>query len=76
MLTAIGKRFGMLGELPETTMSPVILVNPHTEFRMELFDGMLRIRGEIRNLLNEEYQMILNFPLPGRSYIVSMGYDI
>ena len=76
MLTAIGKRFGMLGELPETTMSPVILVNPHAEFRMELFDGMLRIRGEIRNLLNEEYQMILNFPLPGRSYIVSMGYDI
>jgi outer membrane cobalamin receptor len=76
MVTAIGERFGMLGELPETKMNPVILVNPHAELRMRLLDGMLRIRGEIRNLLNEEYQMILNFPLPGRSYIISMGYDL
>ena len=76
MVTAIGERYGMLGELPETKMNPVILVNPHAEFRMGIFDGMLRIRGEIRNLLNVEYQMILNFPLPGRSYIVSMGYDL
>lgn len=76
MVTAIGERYGMLGELPESKMNPVILVNPHAELRMRLLDGMLRIRGEIRNLLNEEYQMILNFPLPGRSYIISMGYDL
>ena len=76
MVTAIGERYGMLGELSDTKMNPVILVNPHVELRFELLDGMLKLRGEIRNLLNEEYQMILNFPLPGRSYIVSIGYDL
>ncbi len=76
MLSSIGERFGMIGELPEGVLTSVILINPHAEFRIKVFEGQLRIRGEIRNLLNEEYQMILNFPLPGRSYVFSLGYAL
>ncbi len=76
ILTAIGERFAMLGELQETRMHPVLLVNPHVEFRLGFSGGMLKIRGEIRNVFNQEYAMILNFPLPGRSYIVQLGYEL
>lgn len=76
MLSAIGERFGMMGELPDGILKPVFLINPHAEYRVKIFDGQLRIRGEIRNLLNEEYQMILNFPLPGRSFVCLLGYAL
>ena len=76
MLSAIGERFGMPGDLPEGLLHSVILINPHVEYRMKVFDGQLHIRGEIRNLLNEEYQMILNFPLPGRSFVLLLGYRL
>lgn len=76
MMSAIGKRFGMIGDLPEGVLESVILINPHAEYRLKLFESQLKIRGEIRNLLDEEYQMILNFPLPGRSYVLLIGFAL
>jgi len=76
MVTAIGDRYALLGELPENKLNALLLMNPHVEYRTRVLNGMLRIRGEIRNLTDSEYQMIYNFPLPGRSYILSLGYEL
>jgi outer membrane cobalamin receptor len=76
IFSGIGKRFGMMGELPDSQLESVFLINPHAEYRIGFLGGIIRIRGEIRNLLDAQYQMIMNFPLPGRSYVVNVGYVI
>lgn len=76
MMTSIGERYAILGGFPESTLQSIILINPHTEYTMKAWNGILRLRVEIRNLLDSEYQMILNFPLPGRSYVFLLEYEL
>jgi outer membrane cobalamin receptor len=73
LVTGIGERFGLLGEIPESRVNPILLVNPFIEYRKTMFLGTFKLRAEIRNLLNSSYQMILNFPLPGRSFSFQCG---
>ncbi len=37
--------------------------------------GTLSLKGEIRNLFNESYETIKDYPQPGRSYWVGLRYD-
>ncbi|MBM4150622.1 MAG: TonB-dependent receptor [Ignavibacteria bacterium] len=76
IVSSIGERFGLIGELPDSKLKPVMLINPFFEYRIPLHIGMMNMRAEIRNLLNSNYQMILNFPLPGRSFIVQCGFTL
>lgn len=76
IVSAIGERFGMMGEVPDGILQSVILINPHAEYRLHFFGSQLKVRGEIRNLLDEQYQMILNFPLPGRAYVLLLGFGL
>lgn len=34
-----------------------------------------RISGEVNNLLNQPYEVVANYPMPGRSYRLSLTYD-
>lgn len=73
IISGIGERFGLSGELPDSKLKPVVLMNPFIEYRIPFFMSNLRFRGEVRNLLDSDYQMILNFPLPGRSFVLQCG---
>ena len=35
----------------------------------------LKARVEINNLLNQDYDVILNYPMPGRNYRVSLTVE-
>lgn len=37
--------------------------------------GTLSIKGEIRNLFDVNYETILGYPMPGRSYYIGLRYD-
>ena len=37
--------------------------------------GQVVIRGEIQNLANVNYEIVRNFPMPGRTYRVSVRFD-
>jgi outer membrane cobalamin receptor len=66
----------MQGALADSKLQPIVLINPYVEFRLPTFQGHLRFRGEIRNALNTDYQFILHFPLPGRSFVFLVGYAL
>jgi outer membrane cobalamin receptor len=36
----------------------------------------IRIMGEINNLLNQQYEVIENFPMPGRNYRLTITSNI
>lgn len=73
LISSMGERFGMQGEIRESLLPHVILVNPHVEYRFRLYSSNMRLRAEVRNALDSEYSMILNFPLPGRAFVFLCG---
>lgn len=76
IVSGVGQRYGMQGALADSKLQPIVLINPYVEFRLPTFQGHLRFRGEIRNALNTDYQFILHFPLPGRSFVFLVGYAL
>lgn len=76
LVSGIGERFGLLGELAESRLYPILLINPFIEYRKIMFLGIFKLRAEIRNILNTSYQMILNFPLPRRSFAIQCGITL
>ncbi|MBQ4132605.1 MAG: TonB-dependent receptor [Desulfovibrionaceae bacterium] len=37
--------------------------------------GTLKLKGEIRNMFDEDYQTIFAYPMPGRSFYLGMEYE-
>jgi vitamin B12 transporter len=37
--------------------------------------GEVVIRGELQNLANENYEIVRNFPMPGRTFRVSVRFE-
>jgi outer membrane receptor protein involved in Fe transport len=37
--------------------------------------GQVVIRGELQNLGNENYELVRNFPMPGRTFRVSVRFE-
>lgn len=37
--------------------------------------GKLTLKGEIRNIFDEDYSMALGYPMPGRSFYLGLRYD-
>ncbi|WP_293309052.1 TonB-dependent receptor plug domain-containing protein [Pedobacter sp. UBA5917] len=45
-------------------------------YEFKLKKGSININGEINNLLNQYYDLIPNFPMPGRNYRLTLNYKI
>lgn len=43
---------------------------------MKINNNSLRIKGEIINLFNKEYEIVKNFPMPMRNYSISLNYTL
>ncbi len=37
--------------------------------------GKLTLKGEIRNMFDKDYSMVLGYPMPGRSFYLGLRYD-
>lgn len=71
-----GERYSQKANIPVNYVQPWYThdVNFH-------FDGILRrhqyrIGCEVSNLLNQYYDVVLNFPMPGRNYRLSFKYQL
>ena len=38
--------------------------------------GNLRIAAEVNNLLNQQYDVVYNYPMPGRNYKLILKFEI
>jgi Outer membrane cobalamin receptor protein len=37
--------------------------------------GTLSVKGEVRNMFDEDYETIYAYPMPGRSFYVGLQYE-
>jgi outer membrane receptor protein involved in Fe transport len=52
------------------------LLDVFASYRLELLSGNLLVRLDIKNLLDEQYQVFLNYPMPGRNIRGTLSYEI
>lgn len=75
-MTAMGKRFTNNTNIKETE------IGGFTEFGISLFkdlligDCRLNLRGEVINLFDTQYEIIARYPMPGRSWRLTVQFDI
>ncbi len=57
--------------LPSNIIMDISLAAP-----IVLFENNFLLKFQIKNLANEKYMVIKNYPMPGRQFIVSFNYNI
>ncbi|MFA7326845.1 MAG: TonB-dependent receptor [Candidatus Kapaibacterium sp.] len=52
------------------------LLDVFASYKLELLSGSLLVRLDVKNLLDEQYQVFLNYPMPGRNIRGTLSYEI
>ena len=42
---------------------------------IDLGKGRLQLRGDLKNLFNRQYEIVANYPMPGISWQMTIGYE-
>jgi len=71
-----GERYSQSTNIPANYVDPWYTHDISAEYRMALGKHQLSLRAEVNNLLNQYYDVILNFPMPGRSYRFTLSYKL
>lgn len=53
-----------------------LLLDFFVSYRPELFGGDLELRADLKNISNEQYQLFMNYPMPGRNIRATIRYEI
>ena len=53
-----------------------LLLDLFISYRPELFDGDLELRADLENITDEQYQLFMNFPMPGRNIRATIRYEL
>lgn len=71
-----GERYNMSMNIPENYEQPWYTsdLSASKDFRMKTWSFKLAL--EVNNLLNQNYSVIRNFPMPGRNYRVSLKINL
>ena len=43
--------------------------------KFKLSKGEIEIRGDVKNLLDKQYEIVSHYPMPGRSWQVTVNYE-
>ena len=64
--------------LPSNDLSSVLphyfLLNSNLTIKLKFEDLNINLRADVLNLLDEQYSIIINYPMPGRSYRFSLNF--
>jgi outer membrane cobalamin receptor len=71
--TYSGNRFSLAGNQSETLLPFFHTLTSFVEFSKRLFPLLIHSRLQIDNLFDYSYTVIRNFPVPGRSFRLTMG---
>lgn len=71
-----GERYSQKANIPVNYLEPWYTHDVSLQYQLKIHQNHLNIRAEINNLWNQYYDVILNFPMPGRSYRFTLNYTI
>ena len=71
-----GERYNQQENIPYNYMQPWYTSDVAMSYRFTVNKTMMRATFEINNLLSQDYDVILNYPMPKRNYALSLDINI
>lgn len=71
-----GSRYNQKSNIVYNYMEPWYTHDVAVGYRFKAGSGMYTVNFELNNLLNQYYDVIPNFPLPGRNYRLTLNFKI
>jgi len=71
-----GERYSQKANIPANYVQPWYTHDVSFQYKLPVLRHQMTTRLEVNNILNQHYDVILNFPMPGRSYRISLKYEI
>ncbi|MBC9794777.1 TonB-dependent receptor plug domain-containing protein [Sinomicrobium weinanense] len=71
-----GERYSQKANIRSNYLQPWYTHDIAARYALEAFGGEVRLGMEVNNLFNQYYDVIKNFPMPGRSYRVTFNYSL
>ncbi|MCM1004720.1 MAG: TonB-dependent receptor [Prevotella sp.] len=72
----VGERWDNSSNIPQNYVQPWYTHDMSLSWTQSLHSCTLKATLEINNLLNQQYEVIRNYPMPGRNYRLSLRFDI
>ncbi len=71
-----GERYSQKANIPVNYVQPWYTSDVALSWQCRVWKQNVRLLAEVSNLFNQYYDVILNFPMPGRSYRFSISINI
>lgn len=72
----VGERWHNSSNIPQNYEQPWYTHDLSASWQLLLSACSLKITAEVNNLLNQQYEVIQNYPMPGRNYRITLRLDI
>ncbi len=69
-------RYSLSNNDLSSILDKYIIVNLSLSYNYKLFNDALKLILDVKNFFDEEYQIIKNYPMPGRIFQISLSYRI
>lgn len=70
-----GERYDQSANIPANYVQPWYTHDIAFHYRKPIGDKNIKLSAEVNNLLDQNYAVITNFPMPGRSYRFTLSYS-
>ncbi len=72
-----GERYSQAANIPVNYLQPWYTSDISAQYLFKKYKRQqLALRAEVNNILNQPYDVVLNFPMPGRNYRFTLSYKI
>ena len=72
----VGKRYNQQENIRYNYMQPWYTNDVHGSYTFKWGKARCRLTAEVNNLLNQDYDVILNYPMPKRNYAVGLTVEM
>ena len=70
-----GERYDQSANIPVNYIQPFYTHDMALHYNTMFHKRKIRLTAEVNNLLNQPFEVVTNYPMPGRSYRFSLTYD-
>lgn len=72
----VGERYHNSANIPENYEQPWYTSDLSASRDINLKKYKIRIAGEVNNILNQDYEVVLNYPMPKRNYKIILSIEL
>lgn len=70
-----GKRYSQKANIPSNYIQPWYTHDMSLNYAFQISENPLKAGLEVNNILDQQYAVIKNFPMPGRSFRLNLNYE-